>query len=85
MILNILIEEDIDVVIDKIVHDKDFEKSDTEIQTYESTELKYPQEYEDGGIIIMDDLNENEIKDPREKAMCELSRHNNLSIFIQSR
>ena len=44
---NILIEEDIDLVIDARVNDKDFEKSDTEIETYESLgELKYPQEYD---------------------------------------
>ena len=49
---NILHEEDIDIVIDEIVITKDSEKSDFEIETYESTEeLKFPQEYEDGGII----------------------------------
>ena len=54
---NILKEEDIDIVIDEVVHDKDFQKSDTEIETYESIEeFKYPQEHEDGGIIILDDL-----------------------------
>ena len=45
-----------------MVKDKDFEKSDTERETYESIEeLKYPQEYEDGGINIRDDLNEKRI------------------------
>ena len=53
---NILNEEDIDIVIDEVVNNKDFEKSDTEIETYE--ELKFPQEYDDGGIIILGDLNE---------------------------
>ena len=52
MILN---EEDIDVVIEEIVNNKDFEKSDTEIETYESIEeIKYPQEYNDGFIIKLD-------------------------------
>ena len=52
-------EEDIDIVIEEIVNNKDFQKSDTEIETYESIEeLKFHQEYEDGGIIILDDLNE---------------------------
>ena len=35
---NILKEEDIDVFIEEIVNNKDFEKSDTEIETYESIE-----------------------------------------------
>ena len=68
-----------------IVNNKDFEKSDTEIETYESIEeLKFPQEYEDGGIIILDDLNEKEMNDSRVQAMFKRSRHINLSIFIIS-
>ena len=56
---NILNEEDIDVVIKEIVNIKDFEKPYSEIETYESLEeLKFPQEYDDDGIIILDDLNE---------------------------
>ena len=59
IIPNILNEEDINMVIDKIVNSKDFEKSDSEIETYESIEeLKFPQEYDYGGIITLDDLNE---------------------------
>ena len=82
---NILNEEDLDVVIEDIVNNKDFEKSDTEIETYESIEeLKFPQEYEDGGIIILDDLNQKKTNDPRAQAMFKRSRHNNLSIFIIS-
>ena len=85
IIPNILNEIDIDIVIDKIVNNKDFIKSDTEIETYESIEeLKFPQEYDDGGIIILDDLNEKEMNDPRVQAMFKRSRHNNLSIFIIS-
>ena len=58
-------EEDIDIVIEEIVNNKDFEKSDTEIETYESMkELKFPQEYDDGGIFILDDLNEKGMNDP---------------------
>ena len=69
IIPNILNEEDIDIVIEEIVNDKDFGKSDTEIETYESIEeLKLPQEYEDGGIIILDGLNEEEMNDPRVQA-----------------
>ena len=76
-------EEDMDVVIDEIVHNEDFDKSDTEIETYESIEeYKFTQEYEDGGIIMLDDLNEREMNDPRVQAMFKQSKHNNLSIFI---
>ena len=82
IIPTILNEEDIDIVIEEIVNNKDFEKSDTEVETYESTEeLKFPQEYEDCGIIIVDDLNEKEMNDPRVQAMIKKSRHNNLSKF----
>ena len=59
IIPNILNEEDIDIVIAELVNDKDFEKSDTEMETYEAIEeLKFPQKRDDGGIIILDDLNE---------------------------
>ena len=41
----ILNEEDIDIVIDEIVNNEDFEKPDTGIETYDNIEdLKYPQE-----------------------------------------
>ena len=82
---NILKEEDIDVVIEEINNNKDFEKSDKETVTYESIEeLKFPQEYDDGGIIMLDDINEKEMNDPRVQAMFKRSRHNNLSFFIIS-
>ena len=82
---NILNEEDIDVVIEELVNNKDFKKSYTEIETYESIEeLKIPQEFKDGGNIILDDLNEKEMNDPRVEAIFQRSRHNNLSIFIIS-
>ena len=85
IIPNILNEGDIDVVIKELVNNKDFEKSDTEIETYESLEqLKFPQENDEGGISILDDLNEKEMIDPRVQAMFKQSRHNNLSIFIIS-
>ena len=86
IIPNILNEKDCDIVIEEIVNIEDFEKSDTEIETYESIEeLKFPQEYEDGGIIILDDLNEKEMNDARVQAMFKRCRHNNSSIFIISR
>ena len=86
IIPNLLNEEDIDVVIEELVFKKDFEKSDTDIETCESIEgLKYPQDYDDGGIISIYALNEKEMNDPRVQAMFKRSRHSNLSIFIISR
>ena len=56
IIPNILNEEDNNIVKEEIVNNKDFQKSDIEKETFESIEeLKFPQEY-DGGIIILDDL-----------------------------
>ena len=67
---NILNETDIDIVIEEIVSDKDFEKSNTEKETCESIEdLKFPQEYENNSIIILDDLSQKEIDDPRVQPM----------------
>ena len=85
IIPNILNEQDIDIVTEVMVNNKDFEKSNTTIETFNNIEeLKFPQEYEDGGIIILDDLTEKEMNDPRVQAMFKRSRHNNLSIFIIS-
>ena len=82
---NLLNEEDIDVVIEEIVNNKNFQKSNTEIETFDNIEdLKFPQEYENNSIIILDDLNQKEMDDPRVQAMFKRSRHNNLSIFIIS-
>ena len=72
-------------MIDEIVNNKDFQKSDTEIEIYESIEeLKIPQEYYNGGIIILSDLKEREMNDPRVQAMFKRSRRKNLSILIIS-
>ena len=82
IIPNILNEQDIDIVLDEIVTYKDFQTSDCEIETYEKIEeLIFPQKFEVGGIIILDDLNEKKMNDPRVQAMFKRSRHNNLSIF----
>ena len=71
------------IVINEIVNNNDFEKSDIEIETYESIEeIKYPQDYEYSSIIIVDDLNEKKMSDPRVQAMFKHSRHINLSIVI---
>ena len=85
IIPDFLNEEDIDSVIDEIVNNKDFEKSDTEIKKYDKIEeLKNLEEYEDGAIIILDDLNEKKMNDPRVQATFKRSTPNNLSIFITS-
>ena len=85
MIPNILNDEDVEVVIDETVNDKDFEKSDIEIETYEIIEeIKFPKEYEDGGIFILDDINEKELNYTRVQAMFKRSIHNGLSIFMIS-
>ena len=85
IIQNILNEKDIDIVIEEIVNNKDFEKSDNEIEIYESIEeLKYPQENENNSNIILDDLSQKGMDDPRVQAMFKRSRHNNLSVFIIS-
>ena len=46
--------------------------------------MKFLKEYDDGGIIILDDLNEKEMNYLREQAMFKRSRHKKLSIFIIS-
>ena len=83
IIPNTLNEENFDVVIEEIVNNEDFEKSNTEIETFESKdEIKFPQEYDHGGNIILDYLNDKELNDPRVQAMFKRSRHNSLSIFL---
>ena len=68
-----------------MVNDENLEKCDTEIQTYESTEeLKCLQENEDGGILILTDINEKQINDPWIQALFKRSEHQNLSNFIIS-
>ena len=80
-----VIEEDIDLVIDNIVIDKDFEKWDREIEICRSMQqLNYTQEYEDRGIKILDDLNERWVSHPLIQAKVKRSRHNDLSHFIIS-
>ena len=59
------------------------EKSDTEIDTYESREeLKLPQKREVGGILLIDDLNGREMIDPRVQAMFKRFRHKNSPIYL---
>ena len=85
MLPNILNEEDIDIVIDEIVINKNFENSVTEIETFDNIEeLKFPQEYENNSIIILDDLNKKEILNDKIQSMFKRGLHNKLSIFIIS-
>ena len=82
---NTLNAADIDIVFEEIVNKKDFEKSDTEIETFDNIEeLKFPQEYEKNSITILDDWNQKEMDDHRVQAFFERSRHNSLSISIIS-
>ena len=85
IIPNNLNEKDIDSVNNETVNDKAFEESARELETYDSTEeLKFLQDYEDGGIFILGALNEPEKNGPGVQAIFKGSRHNNLSIFIFS-
>ena len=85
IISNILNEADIDIVIEEVIKNKDFQKSNTEIESFDNIEnLKFPQEFENNSIIILDDINQKEMDDPRVQAMFKRSRHKNLSIFIIS-
>ena len=82
IIPNIFNDEDLDVINEEIVNDEDFENPYKQIETYESIEeMKYPQEY-DGGMILLNDLIEKEMNDPRIQAMFNRSGHKNLSIFL---
>ena len=47
-------------------------------------ELRFPRDYENISINILDDLNENEINNDKIQAILKRGRHNNLSIFIIS-
>ena len=84
-IANVLNEENLDLVVDEIVKDKDFQKSETGLETYESVEeVKHPQEEEDGGLVMLNDLNEKGMNDPWRKALFKRSVHNSFSVFIIS-
>ena len=66
IIPKILNEEDIDIVIEEITKNEDFQKSNIQTETFDKTEdLKFPQEYENNSIIILDDLNQKEMDHPR--------------------
>ena len=81
----ILNREDIDPVIEELVKNKYFEKSDCEIEAFDSLEeLKYSEDYENNSINMLDDLNEKKINNDKIQAMFKRGRHNNLSIFIIS-
>ena len=72
-------------MVEEIFNNKDFEKSETEIEIFDNKkELKFPQEYKNNSIIILDDLNQKEMDDPTVQATFKRSRHKILSIFIIS-
>ena len=66
--------------VEDLLSDENFKPSKIEIPAYENIdELKYPQEYTgESTMIILDDLNEKEMNDPRIKALFKRSRHNNI-------
>ena len=72
--------------IEDIINKEDFKPSEIEMYSYGNIdELKYPNEYNsDSTIIILDDLNGNEMKDPRVEAIFKRGRHSNISAFIIS-
>ena len=82
---NILNEENTDLVFDEVVNNKIFNKSDNEIETYESIEeLRYPQDYENNSIIVLDDLNEKEINNDEIRSMFKRGCFDKLSVLIRS-
>ena len=85
MIPKTLIEEDLESLINEKVLHEAFEKSQTVIKIFASMEdLKSPQEDESDQpiVIILEDLNEKEMNDPRFQAMFKRSTHNKISNFI---
>ena len=82
---NNLNEEDIDEVFHEIVKDKDCEKLNTDTENHESIEgLKYLHDYEEGGKIIPNGSNEEQMNNPRVQAMFERSKHTNSLILVIS-
>ena len=69
----------------RYVNNKDIEKSNTEIETFENIEaLNFSQEYEKSSTIFLDDLKKKEINNDKLQAMFKRGRHNNFYIFIIS-
>ena len=82
IIPNNSIEEYIEIINEEMVNNKDFQKSDTEIETLDTIkELRFPQEYDNNSIIILDYLNEKEINNDEIQAMFKRGHHKKLSIF----
>ena len=84
-IQNVFKEEELNLIIDEVINHENFEKIETEMETYKSIEeLKYPPEHNSNSpiVIVLDDLNEKERNVLRVQAMFKRSRHNNFSIFI---
>ena len=68
-----------------MVYHKDFEKSETELETFKPIEeLNYPPEFASDFpiVFILDDLNKKEINDTRAQGMFKRSRGSNFSSFI---
>ena len=84
---NILNEEDFDIVSDEKVINKDFQKANTEIETYETIEeLNGHQDFDSYQpiVFILDDLNQLQLDEPLVQILFKKSRHIIISIFIIS-
>ncbi len=79
--------DELDTIIEEIMNEEDFESSNIECESYDNIdELKDPQENESDihTVIILDDLNKQQLQDPRVQMLFKRGRHNNLSVFIIS-
>ena len=84
---NIFNEEDLDVIIEEIGNNENFEKSELQIETHQSIEeMKYPQEFESDFSILttIDDLGEKAKNDPRFQAIFKSLSHRKVFIFMFS-
>ena len=71
----------------EFINDDAFESSHIECESYDNIdELKDPQEYESDihTVISLDDLNKQQLQDPRVQMLFKRGRHNNPSIFVIS-
>ena len=83
----ILNEEDIDLVIDEIVNDENFEITAGEMESYDKKkELIFPQEQDSNQpiVFVLEDLKEKEIITPGVESVFKRSRHINIFILIIS-
>ena len=81
---NVFNEANLGLTFQKKINNENFEKSETEKETYESIEeLKYPKQKNSEYLIVIIsvDINEKEITDLRFQAMFRRSTHGSVSAF----